>query len=146
MADAIATAASALRCHCGAPAVERGNGMEDVCDVCLIAWQVAGEPESCPCPTEPDWLARIRDKALKNAESIGMRRWSDAANFAHGWARGTILIALHELARPEPDVARLNAILMDGYASSEAIRGRLDGALDVLVEVDESRQRMAVTP
>ena len=78
MTDLTSTAA----CHCGAPAVERGNGMADICDLCLAAWQAAGEPESCPCPTEPDWLARIRDKALKNAESIGTR--SDATSFALG--------------------------------------------------------------
>ena len=35
-------------CHCGLPANDCGNGIENICDACLADWEAAGEPEECP--------------------------------------------------------------------------------------------------
>ena len=143
MTDLTSTAA----CHCGAPAVERGNGMADVCDRCLAAWTAAGEPEACPCPT--DWLTRIRDNALDAAQYVDHRinespyQSASAIDFAYGNLVGTVQVCLDELARPRPDVTRLRDVLMGGYANAESIRGKLDHALARLVEIDTMRQRLA---
>lgn len=36
-------------CHCGKPSNDYGNGIEYICEPCFMAWERAGEPESCPC-------------------------------------------------------------------------------------------------
>jgi hypothetical protein len=102
-----------------------------------------------PTETLPDWLERIRANAEDAREYIDHRinespyQSAREIDFAYGGLTGTVLTALNELARPEPDTDYLRSLLMGGYANSEAVRGKLDAALDLLLGIDATRARLA---
>lgn len=110
---------------------------------------VVAEPPSPSAAASPDWLTKIRDAALDTREYVDLRvtgnphQSARPIDFAYGGLLGTVLIALNELARPEPDMAHVRDVLMGGYANSQTIVGKLDQALDVLVGIDQVRTRMA---
>lgn len=102
-----------------------------------------------PITTEADWLATIRANALSVAVYFDDLRSDDPAearisllHYAYGALQGTTLSALTELARPEPDTNYIRQLLMRGYANAETVRGNLDEALAMLVEIDAARQRL----
>ena len=103
---------------------------------------------TAPAEALPEWLARIRDNAQRVADSLARDAGDDPrdarvsrTNYAYGALLGAIETALYELAWPGPDMARLQVILMGGYANAEAVRGKLDSALTRLVEIDAAHQR-----
>ena len=110
---------------------------------------MTGLESSAPMEALPEWLARIRDNALSVADSFPRDASDDSrvagvsrTPYAYGTLLGSIETALHELAWPAPDMARLQAILMGGYANAEAIRGQLASALTQLAEIDTAHQRI----
>ena len=102
-----------------------------------------------PTETLPEWLARIRANAEDARAYVDYRitgnpyQSAGGIYFAYGGLSRTVLTALNELARPEPDIDYLRTVLMGGYANAEAVRGKLDGALDMLLAIEVTRQRPA---
>ena len=90
-----------ITCHCGAPAIDCGNGMEDICEPCFTAWQAAGEPESCPCVKRIDWDGRLGTVVSELRDGGASVRWDDGDwdSYTGRELRSAVRIEYHEVRK-----------------------------------------------